>query len=277
MRMVVDSNFLQRPQLRAYLSASKSNFAVLTDYASMEAYKGNTLVSIYKSMAILSEFPKQVIILKGTQAVCGLRGRRSGLQRRLIDQRQTQEFPTYCKHLSAAQRGDQGLQAQLLALGREADAQMSRMLSDAEKMAERLEGVARTFTKEELLALRTRNPPPDGMCEKTIKNIMWIAGFLFRDHPRTNGLPPWNEAPDTFIFRLAICMYAWAFNWISVGGAKGAKPMTILNDLVDLNFGAYATFFDGLLTADEKLSKLHNDATRLHRAVFKLSGSPRGL
>ena len=58
MRMVVDSNFLQDSELHKYLSKSKSNFVVLTDYAAMEAYKGNTLVSIYKSMAILTEFPK---------------------------------------------------------------------------------------------------------------------------------------------------------------------------------------------------------------------------
>jgi hypothetical protein len=267
--MVVDSNFLQRGELRQYLTTSKSNLVVLTDYASMEAYKGNTLVSIYRSMAILSEFPKQVLILKGTQTVCGLRGRQSGLQRRLIDEGQTRGFPVYCRRLSAAKAGDKSLQKQLLTRGLAADAQMERMLRDAQKMAGRLEELAKTFTKDELLALRTHSPLPLGMVEKIIKNIMWVAGFLFNDHPRTKRLPLWNEVPNTFIFRLAICMYIWALNWISVGGAKGAKPTTILNDMIDLNFAAYATFFDGLLTADQKLSRLHSDADRLYRIAFK--------
>ena len=65
MRMVVDSNYLQCPELRQYLERSSENIAVLTDYASMEAYKGDTLTSIYKSMAILSEFPHQTEILRG--------------------------------------------------------------------------------------------------------------------------------------------------------------------------------------------------------------------
>lgn len=92
MRKIVDSNYLQAPALRDYLAKSTANFAVLTDYASTEAYKGKTLTSIYRSMEILSQYPKQVIVLRGTQTVCGLKGRRSGLLRRMIDDDQTRGF-----------------------------------------------------------------------------------------------------------------------------------------------------------------------------------------
>jgi hypothetical protein len=111
--MVVDSNALQSPMLRDYLSKSINNFAVLTDYASMEAYKGNTLVSIFRSMALLSDFPRQVIVLKTTDVVCGLSGRRAGLHRRLIDHEQTRDFPKYCDRLLAAKLGDVPLREQL--------------------------------------------------------------------------------------------------------------------------------------------------------------------
>src|SRR5882724_9776874 len=112
MRTVVDSNFLQSDRLRAYLSKSPAHIAVLTDYAAMEAHKADTLETLYRSMAILGEFPRQVIVLKGTQAVCGLSGRASGLQRRMIHQEQTQGFAEYCRHLAAARRGDLSIQAQ---------------------------------------------------------------------------------------------------------------------------------------------------------------------
>jgi hypothetical protein len=72
MRKVVDSNFLRSPTLREYLSEGTGNCAVLIDYAAMEAHKGDTLETIYRSMEILTEFPSQVIVLKGTQAVCGI-------------------------------------------------------------------------------------------------------------------------------------------------------------------------------------------------------------
>lgn len=61
----------------------------------MEALKGNTLVSIFKSMEILSEFPDQVEVLKSTSIVSQLIGRRCGMTRRMIDKDQTNGFPDY--------------------------------------------------------------------------------------------------------------------------------------------------------------------------------------
>ena len=37
-----------------------------------------------------------------------------------------------------------------------------------------------------------------------------------------------------------------------MGGPKSVKAEKIVNDLVDVNFAAFATYFDGLLSMDEK-------------------------
>ena len=84
-RKVVDTNQLRDSDLRNYLARSTSNFAVLTDYTMMEAYKGETFSNFFSSMEILIDFPDQVIALKNTGRVCGLSGRQAGLQRRLIN------------------------------------------------------------------------------------------------------------------------------------------------------------------------------------------------
>ncbi|RDJ01383.1 hypothetical protein B5K06_33615 [Rhizobium grahamii] len=67
-RKVVDSNAMQSEALRSFLSSSTNNCAVLNDYAAMEAYKGDTLISIFRSMEIVCEFPRQIIVLKTTGA-----------------------------------------------------------------------------------------------------------------------------------------------------------------------------------------------------------------
>src|SRR5438105_12681588 len=84
-RKVVDSGMLQSPVLHRYLSASASNYAVLPDFVSIEAYKIGSIDRILERWEVISQFPKQVIVRKGTSKICGLRGRPSGLQRRLID------------------------------------------------------------------------------------------------------------------------------------------------------------------------------------------------
>jgi hypothetical protein len=66
MRKIVDRNYLQSPKLRDYLAAWRKHRVVLTDYAAMEAFKGDALVNIASATEILREFPKQVVVLKST-------------------------------------------------------------------------------------------------------------------------------------------------------------------------------------------------------------------
>lgn len=268
MRMVVDSNFLQRPELREYLAQSRQNYTVLTDYAAMEAYKGDTLASIYQSMEILAHYPQQVIVLKGTQMACGLEARDGDMQGQLIDEIQTREFGEYCRHLLAAKGGDLHLQNQILNLGREATAQMDRMLTDAAKMPAVIDELAKVYTEAELKILRTRSPYTEQLLDKVVRNILQLAALLFGNHPQVKSVPDSAALPDTFIFRFALCAYVLLLRWITVGGAKNAKPEKMRNDLVDVNFATFGTYFEGLLTADRKLAEIHQDARFLLHTIF---------
>jgi hypothetical protein len=258
-RKIVDSNYLGSEMLSQYLSNSPGNYALLTDYAAMEAYKGDTLKSIYKSMEILGERPDQVVVLKNTLVACGLSGQSRGLQRRLIDHIQTREFNQYCKLLAMADAGDQRLQKQLLDHGAEADRHMKRLLDDAKLIQSSVEEITLTLDGAELDTIRGKRKPTAAFTTKLIKNIMVVAAMMFRDHPRVKRMPNWQEVQNTFIFRYAVCAYLIILRYISTGGAKGKKLENTRNDFVDGNFAAYATFFDGLLTSDEKLKQLYKD------------------
>lgn len=270
MRKVVDSNYVRSDRLHQYLSKTAKNCVVLTDYAAMEAYKGDTLASIYRSMEILSQFPKQVIVLKGTQAVCGLRGRRAGLQRRLIDGGQTQGFRKYCRNLLAAERGDLRLQKVILDHGHAATVHMERILADVADLPDALRGAADTFTDTEVRILRKGSDLTDEIIDKFVQNILLLAAVLFRDHPRVTKWPDATELPNTFIFRYALCAHLLVFNWIAVGSPPKLKPEKMRNDIVDMSFAAYATFFDGLLTEDKKLQNIYHEASRLLPMLFSV-------
>lgn len=276
MKVVVDTNQLQSEALRAYLSKSKSNFAVLTDYAAMEAHKGDTLASIHKSMAVLCDFAKQVIVLKGTRTACGLRGRPAGLQRRLIDETQTTNFPTYVEHLRLAQNGNRHVQEQLLDLGREATSHLDRMLKDAETTGAVMDDIATLYSKDERRAIRLGETYTSALVDKTVKNILHIAGTGFRDHPNAIFIPTYTELPNTYIFRLALCTYLLALDWGSKGGARDANPARLRNDFVDMNFAVYATYFDGLMSADAKVLHIHGEARVWLMALFGCE-LPRGV
>ena len=92
--------------------------------------------------------------------------------------------------------------------------------------------------------------------------------MLFRKHPSVKALSRFDEVPNTFIFRNALCMYLLALEWAAFGGVKDASPDRLRNDMIDMNFAAYATFFDGLLSADAKLVRIHQDARLLLAELF---------
>lgn len=260
MRKIVDSNQLQTPRLRAYLAKSKSNFAVLTDYAAMEAYQGNTLNSIYKSMEVLCDYPKQVIVLKHTNAVCGLSGRGAGLQKRLIDEEQTLDFSDYASDLVQAKNGHVLFQRKLLAYGKDATDQIEHVLGDARTMAPIIEEIASQNSKEERRSLRMRQRYTQEIIDKVMQGTMQIAAKIFASHPAVQNWPRREELPNTFVFRTLLCSYLLALDWAARGGVKDATPEKLRNDLIDMNFAAYATFFDGLLSTDTKLLRIHDEA-----------------
>ena len=276
MRVVIDSNKLQSETLSSYFAKSVSNFAVITDYAAMEAYKGDTLTSIHRSMAILCDYPAKVIVLKNTRTVSGLKGRQAGLQRRLIDEGQTKGFAIYANQLRQAQQGRTHLQKQLLDHGREATAHLSRMHEDAGTTGSVMEDIAKLYSKEERRAIRLGGRYPSSMIDKTVRNVMEIAARAFRYHPNVHKTPSYSESPNTFIFRVALCTYLLALDWAVQGGAKEAAPAKHRNDFVDMTFAAYATYFDGLMTADTKVSRIHTKARVWLMALFDCS-LPSGL
>ena len=259
-RKIVDSNYLQSDELENYLSESKQHHVVLSDYVAMDAYKGNTLKSITRSMSILQKYPKQVIILKDTLKVCGLKGKRSRLQQRMIDANQTRSFNEFCKDLDKATIGNELFREHISKLGEVANSHMDRILSDASKLEPRLLEVEKSFSEEDIQSIRKGQPFTEELCEKFVANILWFSAFLLRDHPKVKNRPKASELRNLLIFRWAICIELLILDWISDGSQSGIKPKNWRNDLVDTVHAAYATFFDGLLTSDKKLMNIYQNS-----------------
>lgn len=268
MKLVVDSNRLQSEELRTFLAGSKSNFAVITDFAAMEAYKGDTLASIYKSMQVLADFPSQVLILKGSAKVCGLTGRRKGLQRRLIDENQTRGFPAYIKALQLGKAGNHHIQRQLLDHGESSQAHFDKMLKDAESMKPAFDQLAKAYTREERAIIRDGREYTSEMIERLGKTLIELFGMVFQDSPLALKTPTYEELPNTFFFRVTLCCYLMVIRRGSLGGIADAKPENIRNDLVDMMFVAYGTYFQGILSNDQNVNRIFEEAAPMISGLF---------
>jgi hypothetical protein len=64
----------------------------------MESYKGNSLISLRRSLEIVSHYPSQVIVLKNTQAVIPLTYKPlNRIRTTIIDAEQTGGFSEFCR------------------------------------------------------------------------------------------------------------------------------------------------------------------------------------
>jgi hypothetical protein len=258
MRLVVDSNVLTEEALRDYLSKSKKNRAIVTDYLMIEALKGGAS-EIFRLMKTLCEFPDQVDVLKSMRSINALKGRRSGMTRRMIDRQQTKGFGKWCWGLKKAEAGDQGYMNELQRNGSDADAEIQRIVAGQADYAAVIKREMANFTPEELRILKADEPYTVGMLDKLADRIVSLTvQFLALSSDVRTPTP--SELPYTYAFRLALCAYLQTLRRIKDGGVKDPKMETIANDIIDAVFAALGTYFQGLLTSDRKAKDLHRNA-----------------
>lgn len=267
MKCVIDSNQLQTQNLRAFLARSSENIAVLPDFVAMEAYKGDPLKTIFKSMSVLSEFPCQVLILKGSAKVCALNGRRKGLQRRLVDEGQTRGFPLYVRHLRAAEAGDVRLQSQIRELGRFANEHLDKMRDEAKDIRRAIEVLGSRYTKQERAVLRANEYTPD-LIDEIVRTVIEMTGLMFQDSSLTLKRPTYQELPNTFMFRVTFAMYLLGLRRIAQGGFSGLSDEKLRNDFVDMMLVAYGTYFDGLISSDRNVVFMFQEMSLLLSSLF---------
>jgi len=268
MKKVIDANFFQDPDLEDYLKLDKGNIVVFSDYACMEAYKGNALKNISKSLEIVSKFPEQVLVLKGTRDVVKLTLTSDGFKK-LVDTDQTKGFRIFCFHTQRAILGDVDLATQILKKGQIASSPFNRLKKDAEVLANGIEGIAKSFKKEHLRALKKREKLDAEMIDKIIREILLLTAFLFQGHPDVHKIPQAEQVRNSYIFRFAVSNYLLALRWISDGGLGKVKMNKLRNDIVDMNYVAYATFFDGLMTRDSKLKEIYQETCFFLKNAFE--------
>jgi hypothetical protein len=259
MRMVIDSSVLTEDALRDFLSKSKKNKVVITDYLMIEALKEDPLNKIFRLMKIACEHPNQVVVLKSMRRLTALKGRRCGMTRRMIESGQTKGFGVWCAGLDKAEAGDKEYRRQLVEAGNDASEQMNRIIAAQSTYAKVIEDEAKKYTADELQILRTDQPYTQEMLDKMAERVISLTIKFFEHHPDQVKMPIVWELPDPFLFRFAVCAYVQTLRRIRDVGAQGVKADKIANDIVDATFAAHATYFQGLLSKDAKATELYRN------------------
>jgi len=66
-----------------------------------------------------------------------------------------------------------------------------------------------------------------------------------------------------------------ALKWLHYGGAENAAPERHRNDLIDVTFATYATYFDGFLSSDKMANALFTEGSLMLKALSSQLQKPK--
>jgi len=274
MLKVIDSNRLRSARTRAFLGASTSHAVVLTDYVSMEAYKGGSIDGLRKSFEVLIDYPSQVKLLFGTTAIAKMQIGAGVSSEAMIDQAGSVQFDDFCRALYSNSEQGSLFSKHFESCATDASNFLLDLADNLDGIEMDIQQVASDLPKEGLSRLRQGGPLPRAMLDRIQDDILEMArGYFDADPGFSAGVSNRNYI-YRLPFRFALTNYLTALWWVQVGNGKGAKPDKFRNDVVDSCIVAYATYFNGVLSSDRKVNSVYEHACHLLEHMFGATPGP---
>lgn len=266
MRVVIDSNAMRSDELKSYLEKKKSNYAVLIDYVSIEAYKRSPLITVPNSMEILGEFPSQVIVLRATGVIARQSAKLPAYVRRMIWDEYTASFPIHAASVPYMRENEVSMVRGALWLHGKAQEALS--LFSPDRLWDFHVATDRIFSSDQVAELRRGYWSP-----KTLVDLLAMSGHMaalqlddesiFRDHNLV-------EVINHFQVRHILSRIILSIHWI-LDGRQELSEERLQNDQVDAVFATYGSYFNGLMSSDRRANRLHEELREVIRTI-----TPRG-
>ena len=256
MRVVVDSNALREQELQHWLTASKSHYAVLTDYLWMEIYKGNERLALIESLATLRNFPDQVLLLKGTKEISAIGGAGPGYANAMIQSISRAKFPETVKGLVGVERAELSAMLAITEHGRVAKAHFKKTAGVRDDFVEFLSVADALFGKGASAEIRGRKGLNRDFLDRFFFAVDSMYERLLKQHPSKPRSVRGKNRANHFMWRYALAANLLTKKYIKNGSNVPAEKR-LVNDMADIMFAVYATYFNGVMTSDVGLRSLY--------------------
>lgn len=257
---VIDSNMLQSDELRQYLRLSADNLAILTDFAWYEIYKQESLDGVRHGLSALGDHPDQTILLQSSDRIARLDPKvAEDLDRLILDGPHGD-----LRHFVSLIRSDAALEAdaraKLDALWGWARTMKPSLIGGAVDFVESFpEMQAQMFDRGEIRIIRRRDKYTSQMIFTIFGAAVQIWEILAKEYRLPSKGLSEEEISRTYLFRFGLGLIMYLLWWIQGGSQAFLRIDRASNDFIDLSFAVHATYFDGLLTRDNKASWVHRN------------------
>ena len=268
LRLVVDSCMLQSSVLRQYLGMSKENYAVLPDFIWLELYKQKSIDAVSMAVSVVGSFPEQVIVLKSGKEIASLDVHQEDLTSSMERPDVERDIREMTAILNGPDLGDPCTRAQLERLWCQATDERAGMLEGAADILASLPEMAeQMFTPQQVRIIRTDARYTAEMFSSVFGAADQIWEALSGSKAKFASNRTYVLRNRAYLYRYSLAIVVYLLWWIKNGSQPQARLDRTSNDFIDLSFGVYGTYYDGLMTSDKKAKWMHQNLCLALHAV----------
>lgn len=257
---IVDAGCLRDEKVEAYLNNDVNNLLAFTDYSCMEALKGGTLYNIKKSLKVVSEYSNQIVILKSSSEIMRVDYNLMDFRKAFIDEKQTLSFPEFCIEVSRADNSDAEFTKDLLERSRDATKFLESLASSAVLLLQAITSYNQELDKEFLKYIRTDEKWTINEYQYACTQVFELYKTSFRKNIFETQSPEIENFLDHFLFRHSLSNFLLVLKWLIDHGWKSYPAENMRNDGVDMFYVTFATYYDGVLSNDKKVTSIYQQA-----------------
>lgn len=259
MQFVIDKNSFESPEFEEFMADPRS-VAVVTDYACMESYTGHSMYNIHQTIQPLSKITDRVILLRSAADLCGVDPRHEGWLDLFEQENPKEELEVFCGQVEEAVHGNVAYADAVERNAKEAQAHLDRLMEEAKVLALGFVELVEDFGRDAYKGIYEANAPLE-VYDLLTGTVFKMTAKLFETHPNAYSLPrEMKDIRNTYIFRYALVGVLVGLKWLGTGISMKTPPNVkkVRNDIIDANYIVCATFYDGLLTKDQKMAELYD-------------------
>jgi hypothetical protein len=266
-KLIIDPGALSRAphadQVQSHLAASPKNQVIFSDFALQEAFKDANIKGLRRTFAPVRDFPAQISALRLTPEICRLEPRED-MQGRLVDEVQSNRLRTYL-HEIYSEGAD--VHARIELGSSQAGQRFQDLMQAIPQVKADITRQIGSFSSEDISLLKNEGRISRLMIDAIVKAVIHDTALHLHDIG-VPKLPQPYDVVHSFVLRFVLANHVSGLFWGITGGHSGAMNKTLRNDVTDATYAAYATFFDGLVTRDDKLGAVYRNTKLLLREGF---------
>ncbi|MFH1876711.1 MAG: hypothetical protein ABH865_07450 [Candidatus Omnitrophota bacterium] len=254
---IIDVGYLRDAKAEAYLKDDVNNLLAFTDFACMEALKGGVLSNIRNSLEIVAKYANQILILKCLPEIMKVDYNLENFKETFIDADQTLTFPKFCIKIVKSNGSDSEFEKDLLKRSQEATECLDEKRKGAALVFEGIAAFNQQMDQKYLKYVRSGKKWTINEYQYACVQILKMCEILFEKNINNTKMPEKENFINHYIFRYTLSGYLLVLKWLKDHGWESYPDEKKRNDIIDMSYVTFATYFDGVLSNDKKINSIY--------------------